>query len=82
MQLVLERHRDAFMVLPAAQMVHHAYQGGLIEHVVAVTRKVRAVLPLEEKINGNIAIAGAILHDVGKVRELNPAGQAGHLKAD
>jgi 3'-5' exoribonuclease len=73
-QLVLERHGDAFMELPAAQMVHHAYQGGLIEHVVAVTRKVRAILPLEEKINGNIAIAGAILHDIGKVRELNPAG--------
>ncbi len=73
-QLVLERHAEAFMELPAAQMVHHAYQGGLIEHVVAVTRKVRAVLPLEKKINGNIAIAGAILHDIGKVRELNPAG--------
>jgi 3'-5' exoribonuclease len=73
-QKLLARHADAFMELPAAQMVHHAYKGGLIEHVTAVTRKVMAILTLEEKINGDIAIAGAILHDIGKVRELNPEG--------
>ncbi|MBI5249589.1 MAG: HD domain-containing protein [Desulfomonile tiedjei] len=76
-QLVLElltRHAEDFMQLPAAQMVHHAYQGGLIEHVAAVTRKAMAILPLEEKINANIAIAGAIRHDIGKVRELKPEG--------
>jgi 3'-5' exoribonuclease len=71
---LLGRHTAALMEMPAAQMVHHAYKGGLIEHVMAVTRKVIAILPLEEKINGNIAIAGAILHDIGKVRELNPGG--------
>ncbi|WP_041286260.1 3'-5' exoribonuclease YhaM family protein [Desulfomonile tiedjei] len=71
---LLETHADAFMSLPAAQMVHHAYRSGLIEHVTAVTRKVMAVLPLENDINPNIAIAGAILHDIGKIRELNAEG--------
>lgn len=73
-QHVLDRHCDALMEMPAAQMVHHAYKGGLIEHVTAVTRKVMAIVPLEGKINPSIAIAGAILHDMGKVREINSAG--------
>jgi 3'-5' exoribonuclease len=73
-QELLDRHADPLMEMPAAQMVHHAYKGGLIEHVVAVTRKVMAILPLEKEINRNIAIAGAILHDMGKVRELNAGG--------
>ncbi len=76
-QLVLQllaRHEDDLMTMPAAQMVHHAYKSGLIEHIMAVTLKVMAILPLEQKINSGIAIAGAILHDIGKVRELNPEG--------
>ncbi len=73
-QQLLSRHADDLMIMPAAQMVHHAYKSGLIEHIMAVTRKVMAILPLEEKINSSIAIAGAILHDIGKVRELNPEG--------
>jgi 3'-5' exoribonuclease len=56
-------------------MVHHAYKGGLIEHVVAVTQKVQAILELEGKINRGIALAGAILHDIGKVLELDATGQ-------
>jgi 3'-5' exoribonuclease len=72
---ILEKHRDPLKTLPAAKMIHHAYQGGLLEHVVTVTRKVEAVLRLEPKINRDLAIAGAILHDIGKVRELALAGK-------
>ncbi|MBM3299632.1 MAG: HD domain-containing protein, partial [Deltaproteobacteria bacterium] len=74
-EYVLDEHQDALKTFPAARMIHHAYPGGLLEHVVTVTRKVEAILGIEANINRNIAIAGAILHDIGKVRELAPAGK-------
>ncbi len=71
---ILERHEDAIKTYPAARMIHHAYRGGLIEHIATVCRKVEAVLRLEENINRGIALAGAILHDIGKIQELSPSG--------
>lgn len=71
---ILDRHADAFKTFPAAQMIHHAYRGGLIEHVMSVVRKAEAILQIEKHINRSIALAGAILHDIGKLREMDPAG--------
>jgi len=70
---MLDRNCDALKSFPAARMVHHAYVGGLIEHTAAVVRKVAAVADLEKKVNRDLALAGAILHDIGKLRELNPS---------
>jgi len=72
---ILEESAGPLKSWPAARMIHHAYRGGLIEHISTVTRKVEAILPLEPNINGNLALAGAILHDIGKIRELNPSGR-------
>jgi len=69
---ILVRNEDRLRTYPAAKLIHHAYQGGLIEHIAAVTRKVLAILPLEPSLNRSIAIAGAILHDIGKIQELRP----------
>lgn len=69
---LLERNSEAFKTFPAARMVHHAYVGGLIEHTTAVARKVAAVADIEQRVNRDLALAGAMLHDIGKVRELNP----------
>jgi 3'-5' exoribonuclease len=71
---ILERYSEDLKVAAAARMIHHAYRGGLVEHTVNVTRKVEAVARLEPEINQNIALAGAILHDIGKIRELDPGG--------
>ena len=67
---ILERIADQFKRAPAAMMVHHAYRGGLIEHTWSVTQKVLAILEIEPKINRSMAISGAILHDIGKLREM------------
>jgi len=72
---ILEKYSSSLMTYPAAKMIHHAYEGGLIEHICAVTRKVGAIVELDKNINGSIALAGAILHDIGKVIELNSTGQ-------
>ncbi len=71
---ILERNSEDLKIAAAARMIHHAYRGGLVEHTVDVTRKVEAVARLEPDINLNIALAGAILHDIGKIRELDPGG--------
>ena len=77
---VLNENREALDECPAAKMIHHAYRGGLLEHMVTVTRKAEAILALEPRLNRNVAIAGAILHDIGKIRELTPAGRARTLE--
>ncbi len=71
---ILDRHEEALKTYPAARMIHHAYRGGLIEHIATVCRKVEAVLKLEKNISRGIALAGAILHDIGKIQELSPSG--------
>jgi 3'-5' exoribonuclease len=77
---ILDSNEEALKTYPAAKMIHHAYKGGLIEHIAAVKEKVEAILRLEEKIDRNIAIAGAILHDIGKVRELAQSGSSRTLE--
>jgi 3'-5' exoribonuclease len=69
---LLNRCTEELKTFPAARMVHHAYRGGLIEHMATVTAKVEAIVALDKRINRDIAIAGAILHDIGKLRELDP----------
>jgi 3'-5' exoribonuclease len=64
----------AFMTLyssaPAAKGMHHVYLGGLLEHSLAVARLVDRIAPLYEGLNRDLLVAGALLHDVGKVREM------------
>jgi 3'-5' exoribonuclease len=77
---LLVEHEKAVKTCPAAKMVHHAYEGGLIEHIVGVTRKTACLAEKDPSINRDLAIAGAILHDIGKTQELKPAGQARTVK--
>jgi 3'-5' exoribonuclease len=59
-----------YRTAPAAKGMHHVYLGGLIEHSLAVARLVDRIVPLYEGLNRDLLIAGALLHDVGKVREM------------
>ncbi len=70
---ILDRVSEQFKTAPAAKMIHHAYMGGLIEHTWSVVKKVLAILETEPKINRSVAVAGAILHDIGKLREITAA---------
>lgn len=68
-QYVFEELGDRFMVAPAAISMHHAYRGGLLEHTVHVARAAAALLPLYPEVHADLAIAGALVHDVGKTTE-------------
>jgi 3'-5' exoribonuclease len=90
---ILTDNREQFMVFPAASRNHHAYAAGLLEHVLSVTRtcvyladKYEDYYPdLQPPLSKNVLIAGAVLHDIGKLREydLKPHGAEysveGHL---
>ena len=56
---------------PAAKGMHHVYLGGLLEHSLSVVRLVRTIVPLYEGINQDLLVAGALLHDVGKIHEMS-----------
>jgi 3'-5' exoribonuclease len=55
---------------PAAKQIHHAYLGGLVEHVLSVCRLCRLVAQNYTDIDVDLLLAGAILHDIGKIYEL------------
>lgn len=55
---------------PAAKTVHHAYAGGLLEHTLNVTRLCLHLADSYPDLDRQTLAAGAILHDIGKIREL------------
>ena len=61
----------AYRSAPAAKVLHHAWLGGLLEHVLALVRVCRATAPFYPEVDPDLLVTGAILHDIGKVRELS-----------
>jgi len=60
---------DGFRATPGAISMHHAYRSGLMEHTVHMARAARALLPLYTEVPGDLAMAGILLHDLGKALE-------------
>ncbi len=59
-----------FQSAPAAKAVHHVFLGGLLEHTLAVVQLVLLVGPRYRKIDLDLLLTGAVLHDLGKISEL------------
>lgn len=76
---LIDRHGDLLRKMPAAMNNHHCYSGGLVEHLWSVTRVSVALAKhyaeyyndLNPPINKDVIVAAAILHDIGKLRELD-----------
>ncbi|MBW2568561.1 MAG: HD domain-containing protein [Deltaproteobacteria bacterium] len=66
---------SGFKTAPAAKKMHHAYIGGLLEHslsmAILANKIVNHYKEYYKGINRDMLIAGAILHDIGKIREFN-----------
>ncbi len=60
-----------FKKAPAAKYIHHAYLGGLLEHVLSLVKLCRLIAPHYPGIDADLLIAGAVLHDIGKIYELS-----------
>jgi 3'-5' exoribonuclease len=60
-----------FRVAPAAKYYHQAYRHGLLDHTVSVAQAVSAAAAAFPGIDRDVAVTGALLHDVGKTRAYN-----------
>ena len=58
-----------FKQAPAAKNFHHAYLGGLLEHTLSVCRMAQSVAEHYPNLDRDLLMAGAFLHDIGKIRE-------------
>jgi 3'-5' exoribonuclease len=65
--------RGRLRALPAAPDGHHGYAGGLLEHTVGVATICRELTQLHPRLRADLLLAAALLHDVGRARELGPA---------
>jgi 3'-5' exoribonuclease len=76
--------RAGFRLAPCTRAGHHAYLGGLLEHTVAVATLAQETCVLHPRLNSDLLIAAAIVHDIGKTREFTlgaeiAASQEGRL---
>ena len=61
---------QAYREAPAARQLHHAWLGGLLEHVVSLLGLADRVVPHYPILQRDLVLTGVILHDIGKVKEL------------
>jgi 3'-5' exoribonuclease len=60
---------ESFRVAPAARSMHHAFRSGLLEHTVSMATVAR-ILARTYRLHEDLVVAGALLHDLGKIWEL------------
>ncbi len=69
LQRLTTQHAEKLRIWPAAQTVHHAYRSGFLEHILSVARSA-LTLGAAYGANQDLLTAGALLHDIGKLEEL------------
>lgn len=67
---ILADHETPLREWPAAQSIHHAYRGGLLEHVLSMATAGKA-LARHYGAREDLLVAGAVIHDIGKLQELS-----------
>jgi 3'-5' exoribonuclease len=79
---LIDRNADRLPGLPASRRNHYPFPGGWLEHTLSVTRSALALVDryrgqyphLRPPLNRDLVAAGAVLHGIGRVAELDPAG--------
>ena len=61
---------QAYREAPAARQLHHAWLGGLLEHVVSLLKLADRIAPHYPVLHRDLLLTGVVLHDIGKVQEL------------
>jgi 3'-5' exoribonuclease len=69
--LIDEEFMAKFTRAPAGIKNHHAYIGGLLEHVVNLMEVVTRIVPCYPALDGDLLLMGAFIHDMGKIDELS-----------
>ncbi len=68
----------AFRTAPAAKSLHHAYIGGLLDHVISLMTVCDLAIRNYPQVNRDLLLTGAFLHDIGKIHELTYARSFGY----
>ena len=78
-QYLLKDNKEQLLRAPAAVKLHHATRGGLLHHTLTLVQAAKALCPLYPALDEDLVYAGAILHDIAKLREMDvgPLGLAG-----
>ena len=76
-----EGFRQELRRAPCTRSGHHAYLGGLLEHTVAVATLAFETCSLHPRLNSDVLISAAILHDIGKTREFSLGAEIGLSEA-
>jgi 3'-5' exoribonuclease len=66
---LLKKYETQLLEWPGAVFYHHAYAGGLLEHTWSLARHALRSLQVYPALNADLVLAGAILHDLGKLKE-------------
>jgi len=85
LELLLGEHSPtwrAYRVAPAAKHYHQAYRHGLLEHSLSVAQAVSAISATFGGIDREVAVAGALLHDIGKLDAYQMQGEAIEMSDD
>jgi 3'-5' exoribonuclease len=69
--------RAALRRAPCTRSGHHAYLGGLLEHTVAVATLALETCQLHPRLDSDLLIAAALVHDIGKTREFTYGAEIG-----
>ena len=67
---VIEEYREKIIYWPGAKNLHHAVRSGLLMHTLAILRMARGVCSIYRFVNYDLLCAGAILHDIAKMEEM------------
>jgi 3'-5' exoribonuclease len=76
---IVDSREAQLRVWPAAQLVHHAYEGGLLEHILKVADTADGLARAYDA-DRDLIFAGAVLHDIGKLEELTEAATPGYTR--
>jgi 3'-5' exoribonuclease len=69
--------RTAFRRTPCTRSGHHAYLGGLLEHTVAVATLAHELCDLHRRLDSDLLLTAAIVHDIGRMREFTYGAEIG-----
>ena len=69
--------REAWRRAPCTRAGHHAYLGGLLEHTVAVGTLVQSLCQLHPRLNSDLLLTAALVHDLGRTREFTYGAEIG-----
>lgn len=68
---IMDNHAKKFFTQPAATSMHHEYKGGLAFHIFTMLQAANHYIKIYPFLNQDLMYAGIILHDLGKVVEIN-----------